>query len=158
MTYCPKEIMNNLTTFANGLISFAIKYFMIFLVFLTPIHPQLYTIYILVAFDLITGITKAYRNKEPITSKRMRDTVIKFIFYSVAVYIGFQVDITLFSKAALYLSKLVGGYIILIEFQSNIENISTITGVNLWMMIKDKVMGFFDSKLKEADKEKKKDE
>ncbi|MES2265599.1 MAG: phage holin family protein [Bacteroidota bacterium] len=150
--------MSNLINFFNGLISFAVKYFLIFLVFLTPIHPLLYTIYILLMFDLVTGITKAVKSKEPITSKRMRDSILKFIFYSIAVYIGYQVDITLFSKIALYLSKLVGGYIILIEFQSNIENISTITGVNLWMMIKDKVMGFFDTKLKEADKEKKKDE
>ena len=142
--------MQNLYNFFNGLFSFAGKYLIYFLVFLTPIHPLLYTIYILLAFDLITGITKAVKSKEPITSKRMRDTIIKMVFYSIAVYIGYQVDITLFSKSALYLSKLVGGYVILIEFQSNIENISVITGVNLWMMIKDKVMSFFDTKLKEA--------
>ena len=146
--------MNHLTTFFNGLWTFASKYFIYFLVFLTPIHPLLYTIYILLMFDLITGITKALRIKDPITSKRLRDSVIKFVFYSIAVYIAFQVDITLFSAAALYLSKLVGGYIILIEFQSNIENISTITGIDLWMMIKDKVMVFFDSKLKDASKDK----
>jgi hypothetical protein len=70
--------------------------------------------------------------------------------------IAFQVDITLFSKAALYLPKLVGGYIILIEFQSNIENISTITGIDLWLMIKDRVTDFFNTKLKEADKKEKK--
>jgi hypothetical protein len=150
MNITTKNIMNYINHFFSGLWTFATKYSILFLVFLTPIHPLLYTIYILLIFDLITGVAKAVRSKEPITSKRMRDTIIKFVFYSIAVFIAFQVDITLFSAVALYLSKLVGGYIILIEFQSNIENISTITGVDLWMMIKDKVVAFFDTKLKDA--------
>ncbi|RKR82666.1 holin family protein [Mucilaginibacter gracilis] len=149
-TLTTKYKMNYLTNFLNGLWSFAGKYAMLFLVFLTPVHPLLYTIYILLVCDLITGITKAVKIKEAVTSKRMRDSVIKFVFYSIAVFIAFQVDITLFSATALYLARLVGGYIILIEFQSNIENISTITGIDLWVMIKDKVMSFFDSKLKES--------
>jgi hypothetical protein len=156
-TITTKNIMNYLYTFFNGLWSFAAKYFIVFIAFLAPIHPMLYTIYILLVFDLISGITKAIKTKDPVTSKRMRDTIIKFVFYSIAVYIAFQVDITLFSAAALYLSKLVGGYIILIEFQSNIENISVITGVNLWMMIKDNVMAFFQTKLKEAETDKPKE-
>jgi hypothetical protein len=148
--------MQYLLQFLKNLWTFGSKYLIWFLLFITPIHPFLITIYILLFFDLITGISKAIKIKEPITSKRMRDSVLKFLFYSVAVYIGYQVDITLISKSALVLSKLVGGYIMLIEFQSNIENISVITGVDLWVMMKDKVMNYFNDKITE-DKRKSND-
>lgn len=103
--------------------------------------------------DLITGIAKALSLVEPITSKKMRLTLAKFVFYSFAVYAGFQVDITLISKTALVLSKMVGGFIMLIEFKSNVENVSIITGTDLWVLMKDKVMDYFNSKIEEDKKD-----
>lgn len=131
--------------------AFASKYVLWLFIYITPIHSFLITIYILLFFDLITGIAKAMKTNDRITSKKMRDSVVKFIFYSIAVFISFQVDKTLLSDSSLILTKLVGGYIMLIEFQSNIENISALTGVDIWMAVKEKVINYFtnDTKKKE---------
>ena len=151
--------MNYLIKFCNGIWSFAGKYLLWFVVFITPIHQFLITIYILLFIDLITGIySKVFINKERLTSKRLKDTVLKFIGYSLAVYIGFQVDITWFADKSLVLAKIVAGYIMLTEFQSAIENLSIITGIDLWLMIKAKASAFFKTKIDAVDKTEKKDE
>lgn len=139
--------MNYLNLILKTLEQYGAKILIFCFAYTLPIHNFLLTIYILLAFDLITGITKAYKTNVTITSKRLRDSVLKFIFYSIATFISYQVDITILFDS-LILTKLVGGYIMLIEFQSNIENISEITGVNLWMLIKDKVIEIFNTKLK----------
>lgn len=137
---------NMMTTTLREFMLFATKYMLWLIIYISPIHPFLITIFILLFFDLITGISKAIKNSERITSKRMRDSVIKMVFYSIAVFISFQVDKTLLSDSALILTKIIGGYIMLIEFQSNIENISDITGVNIWMALKDKIVDYFTIK------------
>jgi len=146
--YKVPSIMNTLKSF----LEFVSKYALWLLLYITPIHPFFVTISILLFFDLVTGITKAVKNSERITSRRMRDTIIKLVFYSIAVFISFQVDKTLISDSSLVLTKIVGGYIMLIEFQSNIENISEITGVNIWMAVKDKIVSYFNSKTKDNEK------
>ncbi|GAA4907200.1 hypothetical protein GCM10023313_07520 [Mucilaginibacter defluvii] len=106
------------------------------------------TIYVLLLVDLITGIyCKVVIKREPFTSKRLKDTTVKFIGYSMAVFIGLMVDIAMLGDSALMLARIVAGYIMLTEFQSGIENISIITGTNLWVMIKDKVTELFNSKI-----------
>ncbi|MCC8409926.1 phage holin family protein [Mucilaginibacter sp. UR6-1] len=140
--------MFNLFNFFNGLWSFISKFLLWFLVFTTPIHQFLITIYVLLLVDLITGIySKVVIKKEPLTSKRLKDTTTKFIFYSFAVFIGLIVDIAMLGDSELMLARIVAGYIMLTEFQSGIENISIITGTNLWVMIKDKVTELFNSKI-----------
>ena len=133
--------------------TFASKYFLWLFIYITPIHSFLVTIYILLFFDLITGVALAIKLNNRITSKRMRDSVVKFIFYSIAVFISFQVDKTLLYESSLILTKLVGGYIMLIEFQSNIENISSLTGVDIWMAVKEKVINYFTNDNKKKDDE-----
>lgn len=141
-------MMNILNLLARVLQEYAAKILVFCFAYTLPIHDFLLTIYILLFADLFTGISKAVKNGTPITSRRLRDSVLKFIFYSVATFISYQVDKTIFSDSSLILTKLVGGYIMLIEFQSNIENISEITGVNLWLMIRDKLMEIFNNKVK----------
>lgn len=138
-----EEMINTFKAFSV----FATKYLLWLVVYITPIHSFLITIYILLFFDLVTGIAKAIKKNDKITSKRMRDSVVKLIFYSIAVFISYQVDRTLISDNGLILTKLTGGYIMLIEFQSNIENISSLTGVDIWMAVKDKIVHYFTNKL-----------
>lgn len=152
--------MSTIFNFLNGLGAFGSKYLVWFLLFIAPIHQFLITTYILLVIDLITGVySKVFIMKEAFTSKRLRDTILKFIGYSVAIYIGFQVDITYLSDKSLVLARIVAGFITLTEFQSAMENLSIITGVDLWLMIKDKVNDFFKNKVISTGKEKeKKDE
>jgi hypothetical protein len=141
-------MLNIINILLRVLQEYAAKLLVFCFAYTLPIHDFLLTIYILLFADLFTGISKAIKTSVPITSRRLRDSVLKFIFYSVATFISYQVDKTIFSDSSLILTKLVGGYIMLIEFQSNIENISEITGVNLWLMIRDKLMEVFNNKIK----------
>jgi len=144
--------MNTLYKFLDGLLAFAYKYIMWFLVFITPAHPFLYLIFTLLGLDFVTGIAKSKKLNEPITSKRMRDTTIKFVWYSVAVLAAFFIENTFFPGASLYLTKLIGGYITLTEFKSLLENVSVLTGIDLWTLVQAKVTDYFNTKLKINDK------
>ena len=139
-------IYNWITKFWKELVIFTGKYMAWFVIYILPIHPFLITIYILIFFDLFTGIYKAITKKEKITSKRMRESVVKFVFYSIAVFISFQVDVTILSDSLLLLTKVVGGYIMYVEFASNIENISEITDKDIWKSVKDKVAAILTNK------------
>ncbi|MGF7075350.1 phage holin family protein [Mucilaginibacter sp. 3215] len=138
--------------FFDGLLAFGNKYLLWFLVFITPVHPFLYLIYTLLAFDFFTGIAKCKKLNEPLTSKRMRDTTIKFACYSVAVLASFFIEITFFPGTSLYLTKLIGGYITLTEFKSLLENVSVLTGIDLWTIVQAKVSDYFNTKLKPENK------
>lgn len=137
---------------------FASKYGIWLIAYISPIHSFIVTIFILLTSDFVTGVTKAIRRNERITSKRMRDTVIKMVFYSIAVFISFQVDTTLLSDSTLVLTRIIGGFIMLIEFQSNIENISEITGVNIWVALKERILEYFTVKGNQATKKDENDE
>jgi hypothetical protein len=149
--------MDYLINFYNGLMSFASKYAIWFILFIAPIHQFLYLTYVLLFLDFITGVCKALKQREPITSKRMRDTTIKFMFYTVPICAAYFIDITYFSGAMLYITKLIAGFIALTEFKSLLENVSVLTGVDLWLMVQDKLMDYFNSKLKSEDKGKEKE-
>lgn len=147
-------VMDYILSMLKQLGAFGGKYLLFFIVYITPIHNFLITILILLFFDLVTGITKSVIKKEVITSKRMRDSIIKLIYYTIAVFIAYQIDVTHISKDALFLSRLVSGYITLIEFTSNLENISAITGVNIWVAIKKKVLAIFENKILDSKDDK----
>lgn len=148
-------MLNFFTNFFKSAYDLGFKSLAWLFVYLTPLHVNLVTIYLLLFCDLVSGLTKAHKKGEPITANKLSMTVTKFIFYSIAIVIAFQVDIALFSSTALVLTHIVGYYITLIEFKSNIENISEITNTDLWSLIKDKVNELFNSKIKEIGKDKK---
>lgn len=122
------------------------KYCGLLYVYLSPLHVNLVTIYLLLLSDLISGITNAFKKEEKITAAKLVLTVYKFCFYTLVICLAFQVDVALFSASALVLTHLIGYYITLVEFKSNVENISSITNTDIWVAIKDKVGALFNSK------------
>lgn len=80
-----------------------------------------------VIIDLITGVAKAKVKKRAITSKGLRDTIIKFIQYGSFLIIThvlstFEVDGHAVNSLA-WISKLAYEFIMLIEVKSVYENI-----------------------------------
>ena len=116
--------------------------------------PLLIGLFVLLAFDLITGLRKAALNKQAITSSGLRRSVSKFLEYSIAILASqvftyvFKLDITLSYYVALFIST--------IELKSIFENISETTGINLWKFVKKLIPSI--SQLEEEKKEKKKKE
>lgn len=121
--------------------------------YLAPLHGNLLTIYLLLICDLISGITKARKKGEPITAAKLSLTLYKFFFYSLIIILAFQIDVHTFLSTSLYLTHIVCYYIVMVEFKSNAENVSEITGIDLWIAVKERVLELFNMKI---DKVKKK--
>lgn len=115
--------------------------------FIAPIQPFLITIAVLVLCDVITGVWAAYKVGEPISAARLARTVPKVILYPAAVMISQLMVKTFFDGTAVVegLTYMVALFISTVEFQSNIENIGKITGMDLWSQLKtiviDRVRG-----------------
>ena len=113
--------------------------------------PLLIGLFVLLAFDLITGLRKAALNKQAITSAGLRRSVSKFLEYSIAILASqvftyvFKLDITLSYYVALFIST--------IELKSIFENISETTGINLWKFVRKLIPSI--SQLEEEKKKKK---
>jgi phage-related holin len=117
------------------LYKYASKLFLIALAYLSPIAPLLIATILFCILDFITGIFKAYKLKT-VNSKKMQHKAWDMFFYLAAIILSF-VFYNLFKDYIDFPLHKVTAFIILsIEFWSNMENISTITGIPL--LTKDK--------------------
>lgn len=82
-----------------------------------------------VVLDFVTGLIKAWKLKEKVTSNRMRDTVIKLFLYCSTYLLVFAI-----AKATLWdapLANVAASLILLTEAVSVCENVDAITGGRL---------------------------
>lgn len=115
---------------------------------MTPILPSLLWLGFFVAIDLLTGLLKARRAGEPITSKKLSRTVSKLLLYFAAIICSHILD-TQFLKTGVLpatIAQLVSGFIAVVEFKSIIENVSLLTGVDILKFLKSKVYREDDEK------------
>lgn len=87
-------------------------------------------LFIAMMLDLITGIAKAWSKKESITSKGLRDTIVKFIQYGSFLIITHVVTHYEIAGVAVsnysWVNKFALEFILLIEAKSVYENIVAI--------------------------------
>ena len=105
--------------------------------FLAPVsHFLLFTI-VLVLTDLFTGVWAARTRKEQLKSRGFFRSVIKISLYMVGILLSHGMNIVFFAPKGLDFDMLnyVTGIISLTEFKSNLENISTVTGTDIWALI-----------------------
>lgn len=95
-------------------------------------------------FDFATGVRAAKARKEKIRSRGFFRTVEKIVLYFLAILLSEGMKEVF--NLPIPITYMVSGIIALTEFQSNLENISDITGTQLWPSIKDKIEGLFKSK------------
>jgi phage-related holin len=116
-----------------------------FLVFLwalvMPIIPAIVTTGVLIVADFTTGLYAAYRTKEVITSRRMRDTIDKIFIYNVSILLAHLIEKYMVAEAIPVL-RIALGFIVLAEFKSISENFHKITGVNMY----EKIMAYLKKK------------
>lgn len=100
-----------------------------YLQYIFPIQNFLIGIFILVMLDLYTGIKAAKKREEVINSKGLRKSVIKIRDYFIAILAANTLqEIWLAALPVVYTVSL---YIAIVEFRSNLENISILTDTNL---------------------------
>lgn len=104
--------------------------------FLLPIWDELVIVAAVVTVDLILGVWKAIKKGEKVQSRGFQVTISKIAIYSITILLGHGIDIVFF-EGSCYVVKLFAGAVVLTEFKSIIENVEELTGVEVWVLIKD---------------------
>ncbi len=108
--------------------------------FFAPITAAIIGLAVLIFFDVITGCRAAQLRGEEIRSNRLARTVSKIIFYSIAIILSRVMEVSFMDWMPI--AKLTAGYIAIVEFKSNMENIASITGVDIWKHLMKKIEGW----------------
>jgi phage-related holin len=108
---------------------------------ITPILPAMLSLGVLVFADLVTGIWKAKKIGEPITSKKMAGTIKKLTIYFLLLICAHQIDLTVFGMFPKLqrVMQLCAGFISMREFKSLAENAGEILGMPLWQYLREKL-------------------
>lgn len=106
-------------------------------VFLAPIQVLLVNIYVLVVFDLVTGIWRSWKMEEPIVSSKLRRTISKLFAYSTAILVVGTLEAHFVPDFAIM--KIVAAYIGLTEVKSIFENLHDATGHDIWQILLNKI-------------------
>lgn len=101
---------------------------------LSPIKPLIVVSLIMIIFDFMTGVWKNVKKGEEFQSSKMSNTISKTVLYNIAIISAFLLEIYIIPF--LPVSKIVAGFLVTTEFQSLIENIGEITGIDIWGNIK----------------------
>jgi len=110
-----------------------------FLALVAPLGPIVAVVLFAIFLDTTTGIWKAYRVKEVITSRRLRSTVEKLFIYLGGLVLFYFVDMyilkdtfAVFEDRPMLLTKCLAIVFVGIEGWSINENYKTVTGVNVF--------------------------
>jgi phage-related holin len=113
-----------------------------FLAFVTPIAPFLTFVIVLVVMDLFTGTRAAVHRKETIHSRGLRRSVEKIALYFVAILLSKATEAVFVVDWSI--PYIVTGLIASTELKSNFENISQVTGVDIWARLVAKLPSLGD--------------
>ncbi len=133
------KIEYTLSAFNN----FMLKNFWVFVcwifgTYLLPVHSVIYIMVFMVSIDMLTGLWKARKKHEEITSKKLGDTIEKMILYMIGIitsyvlqqHIGIEIIKPLWVFGTLIITR---------EYVSIIENIEAITGTKLVAVIRNQI-------------------
>jgi len=111
--------------------------------FFIPISGILIMIGVLIVIDTITGIWKAKKIGEKITSRKLSAIISKLALYEVTVIMFFLIDqfilndiILTFFSVPFMLTKVVALVLASIEVMSINENYKVVKGIDLWQSMK----------------------
>lgn len=113
---------------------------------LAPVHGIMLAVGALIFIDLFTGIWRAWKVKEKITSNGLRRTITKMVAYQLGIVTALILEKYLMTGVPMI--QIVAGIIGVTEAKSVFENITVITGIDFLSVIKDKLQG-----KKEVDKQ-----
>jgi hypothetical protein len=113
------------------------------LAFFIPISGILIMIGVLIVIDTITGIWKANKLEEKITSRKLSSIISKLALYEITVIMFFLIDqfilndiILTFFSVPFMLTKVVALVLSSIEVMSINENYKVVKGIDLWQSMK----------------------
>lgn len=107
----------------------------LFISYFTPISEMIHVMLIFLALDTISGIWASLKEGEKLQSNKLRKTVYKFLWYTVAVMLSWMMEKTFSVMDWTNLASIVAGFICFVELKSVFENITRITGDPLFLRI-----------------------
>lgn len=123
---------------------YSTKLMAIILSFFLPIVGILILIAASVILDTITGIWKAKKLKQPITSRRLSAIISKILLYEATVMLFFAMDkfllndiVISFFSIELLTTKILALTMVSIEVISINENYKAVKGIDLWASLKN---------------------
>lgn len=138
--------------FGNSIFSIFKKnldiFFKVIGAFLLPIKPMIVLVLTMIVLDTISGIWKARKIKEPITSSKLSRIVTKMILYITCLIMVYALEeyilsefVSIFSTIEHTLTKLVALFLCTIEIVSLNENVQAVYGVNFFGLFKKYLIG-----------------
>ena len=111
--------------------------------FFIPISGILIMIGVLICIDTFTGIWKANKLEDKITSRKLSAIISKLALYEVTIIMFFLIDqfilndiILTFFSVPFMLTKIVALVLASIEVMSINENYKVVKGIDLWQSMK----------------------
>ncbi len=131
----------------NETLSAALGYMLKCLAFITfyaqPTYSAMFAIVVLVLVDWGTGIWAAKKRGEKITSWGWRRTInAKIVPYQIGILCSHLVDINIFAGTLLepiQLMKATAAFIAGAELKSIFENLGSISGLDFWSFLREKL-------------------
>lgn len=112
--------------------------------FFMPITGLMFLIGFAIFVDTITGVWKARKLKQPITSRGLSSMVSKMLLYEITVILFYLIDyfilndiILTFFSVPLMLTKMLSLVLVSIEVVSINENYKAVKGIDLWVSAKN---------------------
>ena len=112
--------------------------------FFTPIYGLMFLIGFAISMDTVTGIWKARKKKEKISSRRLSAVISKMLLYEVTVILFYLIDyfilndiVLTFFSVPLMLTKILSLILVSIEVVSINENYKAVKGLDLWQAMKN---------------------
>lgn len=158
------QLLKNFFTLVKSKLILLIQ---VVLAFLVPIKVHILLVGAMIMLDTITGLIKAYKTHEPITSRKLSRVISKMVLYQVSLITFYCLDfyllgefVSLFTSKSLVLTKVVAGFLCTVELVSLNENIKAITGMNPYRMFMNYLLRIKEVKEQITDlaKEKKENE
>jgi phage-related holin len=110
-----------------------------FTIYLVPTYEMISVIQFLLIIDFVTGIWKSLKINQPITSKRMADSITKVVLYALGVIVMYVLQHHI-AKDLVNIMFLFAALICTRETKSIVENIELITNTKIWFFIKEQVL------------------
>lgn len=106
---------------------------------LAPVKAIMLAAGFLILADFLTGLWRAWKEKEPITSSGFRRTLTKAIAYQLAIITALVMEKYLLEDMPII--KIVASLIAMTEGKSIMENLSIVTGVDFMKALLEKIQG-----------------
>lgn len=111
---------------AYSLSSLWSKIAFLFIAYFAPIAEVVHVMLIFLAVDTISGIWASLKEGQKIESHKLRKTVMKFLWYTIAVMLAYMMEET-FHLGWSRMANITAGFICFVELKSIFENITRIT-------------------------------